>query len=55
MHETLGQESEVQMGILWVLFLQGLASAIVQILLRWWFQSASNRTAMLTMQTDLTK
>lgn len=43
-----------EVGFLWLFLFELLASAIVQILIKWWWESASHRAAMATMQGGCT-
>lgn len=56
-YQAAGQYEEhgMEYGFLWVLLLQALASAVVQILLRWWFDSTDNKTAMLSLRRELSE
>lgn len=51
---TSGQEPQ-EYGFFWAFLLQMLAWAVIQILLRWWLERASNRVWMLTMKAELTR
>jgi hypothetical protein len=53
-HQMLGDyELDEEYGFVWVILLQALASAIVQILIRWWQESRENRLAILLAKKEL--
>jgi hypothetical protein len=53
-HQMLGDyELDEEYGFIWVILLQALASAIVQILIRWWQESRENRLAILLAKKEL--
>lgn len=41
-----------QYGMIWTLLLTALASAVFQVLLRWWLERRSNRVLMLVMRQE---
>jgi hypothetical protein len=49
-----GKEPE-EYGFFWALVLQAVASIVVQLVLRWWFESRMNRVRMLVWQQELTR
>ena len=51
-HQLLGK-SEDEYGFIWIILLQALASAVVQILIKWWMESASNKVLLAAMQREL--
>ena len=51
-HQMLGESGE-EYGFVWIILLQALASAIVQILIKWWMESATNRVMLVAMQREL--
>lgn len=54
MHQMLGDyRSEEEYGFVWIILFQALASAIVQILIKWWFESQQNKQAMEEMKRGL--
>lgn len=55
LHHACTRTDSVSYGILWSLLLQGLASAIVEWLVRWWIDRRSNRAILIAMQYELTK
>jgi hypothetical protein len=53
-HEMLGRQSgKEEYGFIWIILLQALASAVVQILIKWWFESAENKKLMSSIQKEL--
>jgi hypothetical protein len=40
-------------GIFWTIVLQGLASLVVQLILRWWLDARTNRVRIQAWQTEL--
>jgi hypothetical protein len=48
-----GKEPQ-EYGFIWTFLLQMLAGAVIQILLNWWQERASNRVWMVTMKAELT-
>jgi len=49
-HEA--SEGEVH-GTLWIMLLQFLASAVIQLLIEWWFTSETNRLRILAMHDEV--
>lgn len=49
-----GREPQ-EFGFIWVVILQGVVSAIVQWLIRWWLERRANRALMTVWQHELTK
>lgn len=43
---------ERQYGMLWTLLLTALASAVFQVILKWWLERRSNRVMMLVMRQE---
>jgi len=41
-----------QYGMIWTLLLTALASAVFQVILRWWLERRSNRVLMLVMRQE---
>ena len=41
-----------QYGMIWTLLLTALASAVFQVLLKWWLERRSNRVLMLVMRQE---
>lgn len=55
MHHACTRTDSVSYGILWSLLLQGLVSAIVEWLVRWWLERRDNRAILMGIQYELTK
>ena len=51
-HQMLGESGE-EYGFVWIILLQALASAVVQILIKWWMESASNKVLLVAMKREL--
>lgn len=54
-HQVVSGKEPKEYGFIWAFVLQIMVSAIIDILLRWWLERASNRVFLLTMQAELTK
>jgi len=54
-HSAVGGYGEQEYGMIWVLLLGSVASAIIQVLLRWWLEKRANRALMLVWQYELTQ
>lgn len=54
-HQVMSGQDPQEYGFVWMFLLQMLASAVVQILIKWWLERASNRVWLVTMQAELTK
>ena len=55
MHQAVGGYGDREYGFIWTLLLSSLASAVIQVLLRWWLESRANRAMMLVWQYEATK
>ena len=53
-HQVVAMKEPQEYGFIWVFLLQALASAIIQIILRWWLTSASNRQNLVAWQEEMT-
>jgi hypothetical protein len=53
-HQMLGDHDFEEYGFLWAILLQALASAVVQILVRWWLESRANRAFLETARREVT-
>jgi len=51
--ETFEQQEAGEYGFVWVILLQALAGAIVQILIRWWMESPENKATMESIRREL--
>ena len=54
-HQLASGKEAQEYGLIWTFLLQMLASAVIQILLRWWQERASNRVWLVTMKAELTR
>jgi hypothetical protein len=48
-HARQRTAAPAEVGFLWLFLFELVASAVVQLLIKWWSDSASNRAAMATM------
>jgi len=55
LHVATAPDDNKTMGILWLFLLQAVASAVVQLVLKWWLESASNRVFLVAWRKDLTE
>lgn len=53
-HQMLGDYEIEEYGFIWAILLQALASAVIQILIKWWLESRENRLVMLVAQKEIT-
>ena len=54
-HQLVSSKSTQEYGMWWVLILQGVASAIVQLIVRWWLERRANRVMMAVWKEELTR
>jgi hypothetical protein len=54
-HQLASGKDTQEYGFVWMFLLQMLASAVIQIILRYWQERASNRVWIVTMQAELTR
>lgn len=54
-HQLASGKEPQEYGFIWAFLLQMLASAVIQILVKWWQERASNRVWMVTMKAELTR
>ena len=52
MHQVVGGYGEREYGMIWTLLLSAVASAIIQVVLKWWLERRSNRVMLLVMQQE---
>lgn len=55
MHQVMSGREPQEYGFVWAFILQLMVSAIIQIMLKWWQERASNRVWLVAMQSELTK
>ena len=55
MYHALSGYSDAEFGFLWALVLSAVVSAIVQILIQWWFSESSHRVLMAGWQREFTR
>lgn len=54
-HQLASGKDPQEYGFVWAFLLQMLASSVIQILLNWWQERASNRVWLVTMKSELTR
>lgn len=54
-HQLASGKEPQEYGFFWAFVLQMLASAVIQIILRYWQERASNRVWIVTMKAELTR
>jgi len=52
LHQAVGGYSEREYGMIWIILLSGLLSALVQIMLKWWLEKRSHRVLLLVWQQE---
>ena len=52
MHQAVGGYGDREYGMLWMLLLSSLASAIIQVMLRWWLERRANRVMLMVWQQE---
>lgn len=52
MYQAVGGYGEREYGMLWMFLLSGVASAVIQVILRWWLERRSNRVMLLVWQQE---
>jgi hypothetical protein len=53
-HQVVSGKAPAEYGVVWAFILQAVASAVVQVLLRWWLERRANRVLLLAMKAELT-
>jgi hypothetical protein len=43
MHEAVGNYGSKEYGFIWIFLFQALASAVIQIIVKWWLESNANK------------
>ena len=54
-HQVASGEDAQEYGVWWVFVLQAVASAIVQLIIKWWLDRRSNRVLMAVWKQELTR
>lgn len=54
-HQLASGKEPQEYGFVWIFLLQILAGAVIEILLKWWLERASNRVSLVTMKAELTR
>jgi hypothetical protein len=52
MHQAVGGYGDREYGMIWTLLLSALASAIIQVMLKWWLERRTNRVMVLVWQQE---
>ena len=52
MHQAVGGYSEREYGMIWMFLLSAVASAIIQVVLKWWLERRSNRVMLMIWQQE---
>jgi hypothetical protein len=52
MHQVVGGYGEREYGMIWSLLLMAVASAVIQLVLRWWLERRANRVMLLVWQHE---
>lgn len=55
MYHAVSGYSDAEFGFLWAIILSAVVSAIVQLIIKWWFERASNRVLLMGWQRELTR
>ena len=55
MYHACSGYSDQEFGFLWTIILSSIVSAIVQVIIKWWFSSARNRVLIAGWQKEFTK
>lgn len=52
MYQAVGDYGDREYGFVWTWLLSAIASAIIQVILRWWLERRRNRVMMLIWQQE---
>jgi hypothetical protein len=52
MHQAVGGYGEREYGMIWTLLLSAVASAVIQVILKWWLERRSNRVMLMVWQQE---
>lgn len=52
MHQAVGGYGEREYGMIWTLLLSAVASAVIQVILKWWLEKRVNRVMLLVWQQE---
>lgn len=55
MHQAVGGYGEREYGMIWALLLSAVASAVIQVVLKWWLERRSNRVMLMIWQQEGTQ
>ncbi len=54
-HQVMSGRESAEYGMIWALVLQAVASAVVQLILKWWLERRANRVLLAVWQQEATK
>lgn len=52
MHQAVGGYGDREYGMIWMFLLSAVASAILQVLLKWWMDRRANRVMLMVWQQE---
>jgi hypothetical protein len=52
MHQAVGGYGEREYGMIWTLLLSAVASAVIQVILKWWLERRANRVMLMLWQQE---
>lgn len=52
MHQAVGGYGEQEYGMIWMFLLSAVASAVIQVVLKWWLERRVNRVMLLVWQQE---
>lgn len=51
-HQAVGGYGEREYGMIWAFLLSAVASAVIQVILKWWLERRANRVMVLVWQQE---
>lgn len=51
-HQAVGGYGEREYGMIWMFLLSAVASAVIQVVLRWWLERRANRVMLMVWQQE---
>jgi hypothetical protein len=52
MHQAVGGYGDREYGMIWTLLLSAVASAIIQVMVKWWLERRANRVMLMVWQQE---
>lgn len=52
LHQAIGGYGDREYGMIWAFLLSAVASAVIQVILKWWLEKRSNRVMLLVWQQE---